>query len=153
MRRFFPLVLMLLLVLRGLVGTAMAAGMVAPLPAAEPVQQVHSMQQPLHMPQALKGGAAVETVGLVAMAEHSMGTHNGGDGSPAQCSNPSDSPCSHAEHSHSPLCSACEICHSVLLVPPQLNTPPHPGAAEALPVATAHFASAPAALAIKPPIA
>ena len=156
MRRFFPLVLMLLLVLRGLVGTAMAAGMVATLPAGEPVQQAHSMQQPpLHLSHASEDGVAAETADLVAMAEHSMGMQNDsfGDGSHAPCSDPSASPCGQAEHTHSPLCQACEICHSALLVPSQLNALPHPGGPEVRPAPTAMFASAAAALAIKPPIA
>ena len=162
MHRFFHLLLMLLLVLRGLVGTAMAAEMVPALPAVGPAQQAQSVQQPLHLShtshtshtsQASVGSATVETVGVVVTAEHVMHAQNGGDGSHAPCSDPSASPCDGSAHTHGPLCSACEICHSAVLLPLLLNTSPHPGAVEVRPVAMAPFASAAAARAIKPPIA
>lgn len=162
MHRFFHLLLMLLLVLRGLVGTAMAAEMVPALPAVGPAQQAQSLQQPLHLShtshtshtsQASVGSATVETVGVVVTAEHVMHAQNGGDESHAPCSDPSASPCDGSAHTHGPLCSACEICHSAVLLPLLLNTLPHPGAVEVRPVAMAPFASAAAARAIKPPIA
>ena len=162
MHRFFHLLLMLLLVLRGLVGTAMAAEMVPALPAVGPAQQAQSLQQPLHLShtshtshtsQASVGSATVETVGVVVTAEHVMHAQNGGDESHAPCSDPSASPCDGSAHTHGPLCSACEICHSAVLLPLLLNILPHPGAVEVRPVAMAPFASAAAARAIKPPIA
>lgn len=162
MHRFFHLLLMLLLVLRGLVGTAMAAEMVPALPAVGPAQQAQSLQQPLHLShtshtshtsQASVGSATVETVGVVVTAEHVMHAQNGGDESHAPCSDPSASPCDGSAHTHGLLCSACEICHSAVLLPLLLNTSPHPGAVEVRPVAMAPFASAAAARAIKPPIA
>lgn len=162
MHRFFHLLLMLLLVLRGLVGTAMAAEMVPALPAVGPAQQAQSVQQPLHLSHtshtshtshASVGSATVETVGVVVTAEHVMHAQNGGDESHAPCSDPSASPCDGSAHTHGPLCSACEICHSAVLLPLLLNTSPHPGAVEVRPVAMAPFASAAAARAIKPPIA
>ena len=153
---------MLLLVLRGLVGTAMAAEMVPALPAVGPAQQAQSVQQPLHLSHtshtshtshASVGSATVETVGVVVTAEHVMHAQNGGDESHAPCSDPSASPCDGSAHTHGLLCSACEICHSAVLLPLLLNTLPHPGAVEVRPVAMAPFASAAAARAIKPPIA
>ena len=165
MHRFFHLLLMLLLVLRGLVGTAMAAEMVPALPAVGPAQQAQLVQQPLHLShmshtshtshtsQASVGSATVETVGVVVTAEHVMHAQNGGDESHAPCSDPSASPCDGSAHTHGLLCSACEICHSAVLLPLLLNTSPHPGAVEVRPVAMAPFASAAAARAIKPPIA
>ena len=162
MHRFFHLLLMLLLVLRGLVGTAMAAEMVPALPAVGPAQQAQLVQQPLHLSHtshtshtshASVGSATVETVGVVVTAEHVMHAQNGGDESHAPCSDPSASPCDGSAHTHGPLCSACEICHSAVLLPLLLNTSPHPGAVEVRPVAMAPFASAAAARAIKPPIA
>lgn len=150
MRRFFPLVLMLLLVLRGLLGTAMAAGMVSALPAGGLEQQANLVQPRLH-PSHCADSAAAVVPGLVVTAEHSTDSQN--DGMHAQCPDQATGPCGTSAHTHGPLCSACEICHSAMLVPPQLNTPPHPGAAEVRPGATAPFASAAAALAIKPPIA
>ena len=162
MHRFFHLLLMLLLVLRGLVGTAMAAEMVPALPAVGPAQQAQLVQQPLHLSHtshtshtshASVGSATVETVGVVVTAEHVMHAQNGGDESHAPCSDPSASPCDGSAHTHGPLCSACEICHSAVLLPLLLNTSLHPGAVEVRPVAMAPFASAAAARAIKPPIA
>ena len=162
MHRFFHLLLMLLLVLRGLVGTAMAAEMAPALPTVGPAQQAQSVQQPLHLSHtshtshtshASVGSATVETVGVVVTAEHVMHAQNGGDESHAPCSDPSASPCDGSAHTHGPLCSACEICHSAVLLPLLLNTSPHPGAVEVRPVAMAPFASAAAARAIKPPIA
>lgn len=153
---------MLLLVLRGLVGTAMAAEMVPALPAVGPAQQAQLVQQPLHLSHtshtshtshASVGSATVETVGVVVTAEHVMHAQNGGDESHAPCSDPSASPCDGSAHTHGLLCSACEICHSAVLLPLLLNTLPHPGAVEVRPVAMAPFASAAAARAIKPPIA
>ena len=150
MHRFFSLLLMLLLVLRGLLGTAMAAGMVPvllpadgpPQPVVQSVQQqAHSAHQ-AHAPDALAAAAA-------AAQTPGPGTAH------TPCADPANSPCNGASaHAHSPLCSACEICHSVLLVTPQWGSNlPHPVASEVQPGATARFASAAAALAIKPPIA
>ena len=145
MRRLFSLLLMLLLVLRGLVGTAMAAGMVPADSLAQPVQQsvqqqAHSVHQ-AHAPDALAAAAAPQTL-------DQGNTHT-------SCADPASGPCGDAAtHAHSPLCSACEICHSVLLVPPLWGSNlPRPVASEVQPGATARFASAAAALAIKPPIA
>lgn len=144
MRRISFMALMLLLVLRGLLGTAMAAGMVPALPSGVPVPQAtvapygHASHSPDH--------SVVEPAGLAALAEHSMATD-------AQCPAQASSHCDPASHTHSPLCSACEICHSALLVPSPLSAPLRSAASEVRPSATAPFASAPAALAIKPPIA
>ena len=144
MRRISFLALMLLLVLRGLLGTAMAAGMVPSMPTDVPVPQAtvaphgHASHAPDH--------SLIELAGLAAHAEHSVAPN-------AQCPDPATGHCDTASHTHSPLCSACEICHSALLVPSPLSAPLRSAASEVRPGATAPFASAQPALAIKPPIA
>ena len=143
MRRILSLLLMLLLVLRGLVGTAMAAGMVPADSLAQPVQQ--SVQQQAH---SVHQAHASDALAAATQAPDQGTTHT-------PCADPASGPCGDAAtHAHSPLCSACEICHSVLLVPPLWGSNlPRPVASEVQPGATARFASAAAALAIKPPIA
>ena len=146
MRRIFSLLLMLLLVLRGLVGTAMAAGMVPVLPAdGLPQPVVQSVQQKAH---SAHQAHAPDALAAASQAPDQDTTHT-------QCADPASGPCGDsATHAHSSLCSACEICHSVLLVPPLWGSNlPRPVASEVQPGATARFASAAAALAIKPPIA
>ncbi|NMM82332.1 hypothetical protein B2J86_15580 [Acidovorax sp. SRB_14] len=134
MRRFLSLALMLLLVLRGLMGTAMAAGMVPALPATSPTVHVgHALAQ-----------SAAPTVPAHAVLH-------------AGASDPRDSTAQAACHgcdvlAHSPACSVCDICHSALLAPPTLAAPPTHASSEVHPTATAPFASAQAALAVKPPI-
>ena len=149
MRRILSLLLMLLLVLRGLVGTAMAAGMVPVLPAdGLPQPVVQSVQQQAHSAHQARAPDALAAAAGAAQTPSPSTAHT-------PCADPANSPCNGASaHAHSPLCSACEICHSVLLVPPQWGSNlPHPVASEVQPGATARFASASAALAIKPPIA
>lgn len=152
MRRIFPLVLTLLLVLRGLVGTAMAAGMVPALPTDSPappaplVQQLHQTHQ-THS----SDSTAADAFGMALTADGGMGLQD--QGMHTQCADPATGACDTSAHTHSPLCSACEICHSAVLLPPRPSTPPHSGAVEMRSGSSAWFASAAAALAIKPPIA
>lgn len=174
MRRIFPLVLMLLLVLRGLLGTAMAAGMLPVLPASGPAHSAEAAQpllqlHPAHSPDgtgnagspvltataAAPLGMVLHTLHAAAATPHGMapepapGLHPPCAGAaPAACDGTSP------EHAHSPLCSACEICHSALLAPPPPAAVPHGvSAGQAQTGASDRFASAAAALAIKPPIA
>ena len=147
MRRIFSLLLMLLLVLRGLMGTAMAAGMVPVLLPADGLPQSvqQSFQQQAH------SGHQAHASDALAAATQTPGqstTHT-------PCADPATGPCGNpATHAHSALCSACEICHSALLVAPAWGSSLlHPVTSEVQPGATARFASAAAALAIKPPIA
>lgn len=125
MRRIFPWLLMLLLVLRGLTGTAMASEWAPPLP----VQSVPASAAASHMP-------------------HGMDAHQGA--ADAACDSAAGDGCT--AHPHSPACSACDICHSALLAPPVLAAAPGHAGSAVRPGATTPFASAQAALAIKPPI-
>ena len=107
MRRGLPFILVMLLVLRGLLGDAMAMG-IAPvaLPAAA-----------IHCPMAAAEAAATD-----------------------------------CDHVTGPTCSACDICHSVLFTLDLLAQPLPLQPSALRPLGCTRFASASAALAIKPPI-
>ena len=167
MRRGFFFLLMVVLVLRGLTGTAMAAGIVAPLLPAGPAQHTGA-HQPMAQgighdhshphahsatPAQAEGvapadahahhGAPAAEPGIDHTASHSAAWQDPDAG----CKSGDD----HDHHSAS--CSACEICHSAMLGLPASLTPAPLPAGALLPLASAQFDSAPAALAIKPPIA
>ena len=134
MRRALSLLLIAFLVLRGLVGTAMAAGMLPPVVVA-------------HSP---------------AMAAQPSDHHGAMDHTAAQAAHCDDSEAreAHDGHAHTPCadghgstCTVCEICHATMLLPaaPPAAQGPAPTAAMAR---TVHApANAPVALAHKPPIA
>lgn len=143
MRRGFALVLMVVLVLRGLVGTAMAAGVLPPVlpqvPAA--VQHMHAHDQGhaherLHQQDA---GPSAKHPAEPLAAAHGC-ADEGGAGS---C----------AVHDHqSGTCSACEICHAAMLGTVAATVGAQSLPSRALPAARARFDSAPFEQAIKPPI-
>lgn len=152
MRPSFRLLLLLIVLtaLRGLVGPAMAAGMALPQgPAA--VQMAASLG---HGAVASEDGAlhaAHDGHGASGMAHAHSATpcqgdialpsaHDGGPGH-GETSSPS-----HA------ACADCEICHTALLAPAVGATPPAARHAGRMPAAATRFASAGAALPIKPPI-
>lgn len=167
MRRGFFFLLMVVLVLRGLTGTAMAAGIVAPLLPAGPTQHTGA-HQPMAQGMGHDQGHPHDHSATLAQAEgvapadahahhgspaaesaidhrasHAAACQDHGTGCPAN---------SNHDH-HSASCSACEICHSAMLGLPASLTPAPLPAGALLPLASAQFDSAPAALAIKPPIA
>ena len=143
MRRSLYFMLMVVLVLRGLTGTAMAAGVLAPL---SPMAGTQHQQAPLPVD---------------AQAHSSMhGVHSASeDDHPAGVSAPIDVSCESASTScaghdhHASSCSACGICHSALLDSADLLAPAQHASGTRLPISCAQFDSAPAALVIKPPIA
>jgi len=122
-------------------GTAMAAGLVPPLP----VQSMQTVQ---------KAAPATPTAHASAVAGHTLHSTLGDDHhapAPVNCHDTHANGCS--PHEHGPSCADCDICHSAMLAPPTL--PAHPlhlrGAvrsADSVP-----FASVQAARTIKPPIA
>ena len=125
-------------------GTAMAAGVVPPLP----IQFVQTVQ---------KAAPATPTAHASAIAGHSgyalhatLGDDHHATG-PVNCHDAPTSEC--GPHEHSPSCADCDICHSAMLGLPASLTPAPLPAGALLPLASAQFDSAPAALAIKPPIA
>lgn len=153
MRRSFFFLLMVVLVLRGLTGTAMAAGMVAPLLPAGPA---HQAMAPHHGHQGHQAAAAHKEQ-AEGIAHHGHDGHHMHHAAEAAASHAiacqdASAPGAGPDH-HSASCSACEICHSAMLGLPASLTPPPLPAAALLPQAAAPFDSVPAALTIKPPIA
>lgn len=151
MRRSLSLVLMVVLVLRGLTGTAMAAGVLPSLLQAAASQQSHA--HALLAP----GEPAAHHEHAAAPADPPHGPGHGATlqlhaaGGTAPCEE-ADGGCSAQEH-HALACSACEICHSAMLEAPALRVPGLAPAGPLRATATAQFDSAPPARAIKPPIA
>ena len=148
-RGFLFYLLMGVLVLRGLVGTAMAAGMV-------PMQH--------HAPAATVQAPAVDDHhhgqhdhAAAATGAHHGSLHGGTDASghaaPLACDGSTAASAGCATHNQHANCTACEICHTALMEPPALPAAPLPVAASAAAAAATPFDSATAALAIKPPIA
>lgn len=139
MRRILHLALGFMLVLQGLWGTAMAAEFTRPLPAQT---------------EAARG--ALRSVPAPITAHHTsreVATVHGsapGDGvPPPACHTAPGDECT--PHEHSPACSDCDICHSAVLTLPAVAAQRSP-TTSVRPLAKAAFASAQAALAIKPPI-
>ena len=171
MRRGFFFLLMVVLVLRGLTGTAMAAGIVAPLLPAGPAQ-LTAAHEPMAEGMAHDHSHVHDHSATLAQAEDSTPAHahananahhDGPAAEPAldhsashaaACQDHGTGCPTHSDHDHhSASCSACEICHSAMLGVPASLTPTPLPAGSLLPLASAQFDSAPAALAIKPPIA
>jgi hypothetical protein len=148
MRRGLYFVLMMVLVLRGLAGTAMAAGVLPPLPA-------HGAEQ--HKGQQHHQGAAdaqPDAESLMGTADPETSSHHGPQAahtSHAAC-DVATSGCAAQGH-HAATCSACEICHSAMLDVPALLSLLPATTSVLLARGADPFDSAPAALAIKPPIA
>ncbi len=139
MRRILSLALMLLLVLRGLMGTAMAAGTVPAMPAASPA--LHGQLAQAH------------SADPVLSAQHAEANGPHGGAAQAACQGTASHGCDTPAHSPTcTACSACGICHSALLAPPTVAAAPTDASSAVRPTATAAFTSAQAALAIKPPI-
>lgn len=165
MRRALSLLLITFLVLRGLVGTAMAAGMLPPVALAH--SQVVAAQTGAQM------GEEAAHAGPHAEAAHPSGHHGAMDHAAAQAAHCDDSeegdghdhthcasatastpaPTSTCADGHGSTCTVCEICHATMVLPaaPSAAQGPAPTAAIARAVRTP--ANAPVALAHKPPIA
>ena len=146
MRRGLFFILMVVLVLRGLTGTAAAAELMPPLmPAGAHHEQV---QDHTHGDAFVAGAAADDS-------SHHQGIHASTAAQPSQAAawcEGATNPCDpHAQSAST--CSACEICHSAMLTPsvPLAQTSLPVG--HSRPLACAPFHSAFAALTIKPPIA
>jgi hypothetical protein len=122
MRRVLSLGLVLLLVLRGLLGDAMAMG-VMPVPAVPQAQS----QQEHHGHHAVVDSAATHCGDTTAAAQGSHADHPAG-------------------------CSACGICHSAFSAVHGALPHLPPGDSALHPHGSAQFASAQAAQATKPPI-
>ena len=150
MRRGLSFILVLLLVLRGLLGDAMAMG-AAPVPQPAAPAHHHAPSDPDRGVHALMGHEAVHPQQAAGHADHAdhVPVHEAAADACAPSASAQDADCG---HEHGPACSACGICHSALYTP-DLPVPPQALASTALrPLGGERFASAPAALLIKPPI-
>ena len=156
MRRGLYFMLMVVLVLRGLAGTAMAAGVLAPLLPTEMTQQ---QPVPLHGEghahgEALHAGAQISTGhgdhhdGMQVAAAASDNDHPAA--ASVACEGSSTACAGHTHHASS--CAACGICHSAMLDAPVVSMQAQRCLGTPLCVTSAQFDSAPAALVIKPPI-
>ncbi len=144
MRRALSLLLITFLVLRGLVGTAMAAGMLPPVAVAH--SQVMAAQHSDHH------GAMEHTA---TQAAHCDDSEEGDGHDHTHCASATASPhnpTSPCADGHGSTCTVCEICHATMVLPaaPPAAQGPAPTAAIARAVRTP--ANAPVALAHKPPI-
>ncbi|MBJ2140387.1 hypothetical protein JC796_06585 [Delftia acidovorans] len=152
MRRPLSIVLVLLLVLRGLLGDAMAMGaapvMGVPTPA---VASASDSALHHHAPEIAQSpdsherhlAHATEQPSHTSHAEHS-----------ADCSSQAGGPAggSCGEHEHGPSCTLCGICHSALFTPGQIGSDGAAPSAALRPQGSTRFASAAKLQAIKPPI-
>ena len=166
MRRPLSIVLVLLLVLRGLLGDAMAMGaapvMSALAPAAASVPALASAsalhhhapevaqdiaQEITHSPDSPEphhaAHAADHGPDHASHAEHSAGCAPQASGHPGG---------SCGEHEHGPSCTLCGICHSALFTPGQIGSDGTAPAAALRPQGSTRFVSAAKLQAIKPPI-
>lgn len=143
MRRPLSIVMVLLLVLRGLLGDAMAMGAapVTSAPAAHAAEAHHH-----HVPELALATAAVQESAHSAHASHQACEA----AQTASCADATASGC--GGHEHGPSCTLCGICHSALFTPGGIE--PHGAFSSACmrPQGSARFASAALLQAIKPPI-
>ena len=145
MRPILSCLLILTLVLRGLLGDAMAMGMVAPAMPAH-TSAANDAHQHSHAASPHEHAMAMHTA-MQHGAQHDTSTH----AMPSHCA-PADTAHCGDSAAHGAGCSACGICHSAvglvgLAALPALDLTAQHGAAIA-----SHFASALPALVAKPPI-
>ena len=162
MRRPLSIVLVLLLVLRGLLGDAMAMGAApvmsalapaaASAPALAPASALHHhapeialeiTQSPDSPEQHHAAHAADHGPDHASHAEHSAACA-------PQAGGPAGGSC--GEHEHGPSCTLCGICHSALFTPGQIGSDGAAPSAALRPQGSTRFVSAAKLQAIKPPI-
>lgn len=135
MRRSLSFILVMLLVLRGLLGDAMAMGM-----AADDV------------PTATAHHHTAVTDERVMASQHQDHVGDNGQVSPIAFTADETASTPDCGDACGPSCDACGICHSALFTPNLLAQPLSPQPCALHPLSSTHFVSALAALAIKPPI-
>ena len=140
MRRLFSLFIVLLLVLRGLLGDAMAMGemVVAPNPSFAAALHEHGADS-----KASHHTVPAESAAHGAAASHAASPP--GEGCAAQDS-------SACEHAHGVSCAACGICHSAVSPTASLARAAEAAAGIRATGLSARFASALPLQAVKPPI-
>jgi hypothetical protein len=130
-RRFFFILMIVLLPLRGWVGDAMAMQMVLPGGTAHASATVQSH------------GAEHAHSGVVA--DHRHATHA------ADCSDHPDRDAA-ALDAHCQTCTVCQTCHTVAITVPVVVAPGAQAMAALPPLVTDNFISADRGLSLKPPI-
>ena len=152
--------MMLVLVLRGLTGTAMAAGLVPPAKPCAPLTVLGAVHGEDDFHQAAGHGHAHAPAddGVSYAAGHAQG--HGGQTAKSPCHEAATASGAHTGTEHTACgqvqgdsnCSVCDICHSAMLALPVVlaGVPARMGVS--LPDASARFHSALAALALEPPI-
>lgn len=130
MRRWFLLIMIALLPIRGWVGDVMAADMVTQQIAA--VQQVPTQAQPA--PPADSADPHADCHGKAAATSPALPA--AGDAAATDCGN----------------CTSCQVCHTVAMAATSGAGPLSPVPHAAPPVRGTHFASAEPARGFKPPI-
>ena len=136
---------MLLLALRGLTGVAMAA-------EAAP-EALRQSAQTIQVAQALASAShSAHSTHSTHSADAHPATADSAIHSAAAVACPTGSGDGCSAHTNSPACSACDICHTALLVTPVASRLNGPTGSPVQAAAATPFASALAALAIKPPI-
>lgn len=159
MRRGFYFMLMWVLVLRGLTGTAMAAGMLpplAPMNAQHQQTQDHTHGDAAHAANPMAfghdGHHGIDAANTAPDHHDAPAVAAAAAVAVAVACDSTDAACAGHDH-HASTCSACGICHSAMLEARTALIPSPLPTGTALPGASAQFDSAPAALVIKPPIA
>ena len=166
MRRPLSIVLVLLLVLRGLLGDAMAMGaapvMSALAPAAASAPALAPASALYHHAPEIAREVALEITQLPDSPEQHHAAHAADHGPDhashaehsAACAPQAGGPAggSCGEHEHGPSCTLCGICHSALFTPGQIGSDGAAPSAALRPQGSARFASAAKLQAIKPPI-
>ena len=128
-------------------GTAMAAGVVPPLP----IQSVQTVQKAAPATPTAHASAIAGHPGHPGHALHATPGDDHHAAAPVNCHETPTSEC--GPHEHSPSCADCDICHSAMLAPPALPAQPLHLRGAVRSADSVPFASVQAARTIKPPIA
>ncbi|KQR55423.1 hypothetical protein [Acidovorax sp. Leaf160] len=149
------LLLIVLMTLRGLVGPAMAAGMAMPhAPALQTAAAALLADEGVQHAGHGHGSHGEHDVAAVGAHPDASGGQHCREAASAEASLalPHSADCSGSGAAAHANCADCEICHTAVLVDVPAAAPPPGREADRAPAAATRFASAGAALAIKPPI-
>ncbi len=145
MRSCLSILLVLTLVLRGLLGDAMAMGIVAPVAptSTHAAHTVHSGN--------MAGEHTQHDGSHSALLDAETTNQQAQQGAPAHCAATDSAHCSDSA-AHGANCSACGICHSAVGLPAIAALAQAPSAPQQLADGATRFASTLPASIIKPPI-
>lgn len=157
MRRPLSIVMVFLLVLRGLLGDAMAMG-AAPVPAAHSASSAEAHHHAPELAQALAltlAGPASQGAHHSTHSDdpaHALHTGHAAQELPQALSCVDGTPSSCGGHEHGASCTLCGICHSALFTPAGIGARGVSTCAALRPQGSERFASAALLQATKPPI-